>query len=37
MILKTYLWRKPGDKDYVAPKIQLINKDLFSPNTVKPN
>jgi hypothetical protein len=37
MILKTYLWRKPGDEDYVAPKIQLINKDLFSPNTVKPN
>ncbi len=29
MILKTYLWRKPGDEDYVAPKIQLINKDLF--------
>ena len=30
IILKTYLWRKHGDEDYVAPKIQLINKDLFS-------
>jgi hypothetical protein len=37
MILKTYLWRKHGDEDYKPPKIQLINKDLFSPNTVKPN
>jgi hypothetical protein len=30
MILKTYLWRKPGDKDYVAPKVKLKNKDLLS-------
>ena len=36
MILKTYLWRKPGDKDYKPPKIQLINKDLFSFYTVLP-
>ena len=21
MILKTYLWRKPGDEDYKPPKI----------------
>jgi hypothetical protein len=35
MILKTYLWRKPVDPDYVAPKIQLINKDLFSSKTIK--
>jgi hypothetical protein len=35
MILKTYLWRKHGDPDYVAPKIQLINQDLFSPNKNK--
>jgi hypothetical protein len=34
MILKTYLWRKHGDEDYVAPKIQLINKDLLSSYTV---
>jgi hypothetical protein len=34
MILKTYLWRKPGDPDYEAPKIQLINKDLLSSNSV---
>jgi hypothetical protein len=32
MILKTYLWRKPGDDDYKPPKIQLIDKDLFSLN-----
>ena len=37
MLLKTYLWRKPGDEDYVAPKIQLIKKDLLSSNTIKPN
>jgi hypothetical protein len=37
MILKTYLWKKPGDEDYVAPKIQLINKDLLSSNKIKPN
>jgi hypothetical protein len=35
MILKTYLWKKPGDEDYVAPKIQLKNKDLFSSKTIK--
>jgi hypothetical protein len=35
MILKNYLWRKPVDPDYVAPKIQLINKDLFSSDSVK--
>jgi hypothetical protein len=35
MILKTYLWSKPGDEDYVAPKLQIINKDLFFSNTVK--
>jgi hypothetical protein len=29
MILKTYLWRKPGDPDYDAPKIKFITKDLF--------
>jgi hypothetical protein len=34
MILKTYLWRTPGDPDYVAPKIQIINKDLFLSKTV---
>jgi hypothetical protein len=34
MILKTYLWRKHGDEDYVVPKIQLIKKDLFSSYTV---
>ena len=34
MILKTYLWRKPVDSDFVAPKIQLINKDLLSSYTV---
>ena len=37
MVLKTYLWRKPEDEDYVAPKIQIINKDLFSSFFVKPN
>jgi hypothetical protein len=37
MILKTYLWRKPGDEDYLAPKIQIINKDIFSSYIVKPN
>jgi hypothetical protein len=30
MLLKTYLWIKPGDEDYVAPKIQILYKDLFS-------
>ena len=35
MILKTYLWRKHGDEDYVVPKIQLIKKDLFSSDSVK--
>ena len=30
MILKTYLWRKPGDPDYKAPTIKIINKDIFS-------
>jgi hypothetical protein len=35
MILMTYLWRKPEDKDYIAPKIQLINKDLFSSNKIE--
>ena len=35
MILKTYLWRNHEDTDYVAPKIQLINQDLFSPNKDK--
>jgi hypothetical protein len=34
MILKTYLWRKPGDEDYETPKIQIINKDLLSSYTV---
>jgi hypothetical protein len=37
MILKTYLWSKPEDEDYVAPKIQIVNKDLLSFYTVKPN
>jgi hypothetical protein len=37
MILTTYLWRKPEDEDYVAPKIQLINKDIISSNKIKPN
>jgi hypothetical protein len=35
MILKTYLWSKRGDEDYVAPKIQIINKDIFSDNKIK--
>ena len=35
MILKTYLWRKPGDEDYKPTKIQLIKKDLFSSKTIK--
>ena len=30
MILKTYLWRKPGDKDYKTPRIQILNKEIFS-------
>ncbi len=29
MLLKTYLWRKPDDEDYEAPKIQILYKDLF--------
>ena len=36
MILKTYLWRKVGDEDYKAPKIQIINNDLFSSILIKP-
>jgi hypothetical protein len=35
MILKTYLWRKPEDRDYLAPKLQIINKDLLSSNKMK--
>ncbi len=35
MILKTYLWRKHGDEDYIAPKIQIINKDIFSYNKIE--
>ena len=35
MILKTYLWRKPEDTDYLAPKLQIINKDLLSSNKMK--
>ena len=34
MILKTFLWRKPGEEDYVAPKLKLINKDLLTSNTI---
>ncbi len=29
MLCKFYLWRKPGDKDYQSPKIQLVSKDIF--------
>jgi hypothetical protein len=35
MILKTYLWRKPEDRDYLAPKLQIINKDLLSSSKMK--
>jgi hypothetical protein len=37
MLLKTYLWRKPGDEDYEAPKIQLISKDILLSKKVLPN
>jgi hypothetical protein len=37
MILKTYMWRKPEDEDFTAPKIQLITKDLFLSYAVQPN
>ncbi len=35
MILKTYLWRQPGDGDYIAPTIKMIDKDLLSSYTGK--
>jgi hypothetical protein len=34
MILNTYLWKQPRDSDFLAPQIQLINKDLLSSYTV---
>jgi hypothetical protein len=37
MILKTFSCRKPGDPDYLAPEIQLVNKDLFLVCKFKPN
>ena len=36
MIMKTYLWSKSEDKDYVAPKIQIKNKDLLPSFFIKP-
>ena len=32
--MKTYLWSKSEDKDYVAPKIQIISKDIFLSKTI---
>jgi hypothetical protein len=36
MLLKIFLWRKPGDGDYLSPKINIINKDLFTKVMAKP-